>query len=72
MREGHLQHNSQGRYEIPNVTYFTSGEQVQISVDGIWTNGRMEFSHLDGDYYFIADDGTESHGLSGMKARELN
>ncbi|NOW85578.1 hypothetical protein B0H39_003459 [Clostridium beijerinckii] len=72
MKEGYLQHNSQGRYEIPNVTYFTSGEPVQILVDDIWTNGRMEFSHSDGDYYFIADDGTEVHGLTGIKARELN
>ena len=72
MKEGYLQHNSQGRYEIPNITHFTSGEPIEISVDGIWTEGRMEFSHLDKDYYFIANDGTEVHGLTGMKARELN
>ena len=72
MKEGYLQHNSQGRYEIPNASYFTSGEPVQILVDGIWTNGRMEFSHSNGDYYFIADDGTEAHGLTGMQARGLN
>ena len=70
MREGYLKHNSQGRYEIPNSTYFTSGEPVEILVDGVWTKGRIEFSHSDGDYYFIADDETEVHGLTGIKARE--
>lgn len=72
MREGYLQHNSQGRYEIPNATYFTSGEPVEIQIDGVWTKGRIEYSQEDEDYYFIADDGMQTHGLTGIKARELN
>lgn len=72
MREGYLQHNSQGRYEIANATYFTSGEPIEILVDGIWTKGRMEYSHKDEDYYFIAEDGFQVHGLSGVKVREIN
>lgn len=72
MKEGYLQHNSQGRYEIPNATYFTSGEPIELAVDGVWTKGRIEYSHSDNDYYFIAEDGTEIHGLTGMQARELN
>lgn len=67
-----MQHNQQGRYEIPKITYFTSGEPFEIIVDGIWTKGRMEYSHNDDDDYFIANDGTQTHGLIGMKARELN
>lgn len=72
MREGYLQHNSQGRYEIPGATYFTSGEPIEVLVDGVWTKGRMEYSHKDQDYYFIANDGTQIHGLTGMQAREVN
>lgn len=72
MKEGYLQHNSQGRYEIPNVTYFTSGEPIEIVVDGVWTKGRIEFSHSDKDYYFIAEDGNQVHGLTGIQAREVN
>lgn len=72
MREGYLQHNSQGRYEIPNATYFTSGDLIEILADGVWTIGRIEFSHSAGDYYFIANDGAQVHGLTGMQARKLN
>lgn len=72
MKEGFLKHNNQGRYEIPNVTYFTSGEPIELAVDGVWTKGRIEYSHSDSDYYFIAEDGTQVHGLTGMQARELN
>lgn len=70
MKQGYLQHNSQGRYTIPG-TYFTSGESIEILVDGFWTKGRIEYSHKDEDYYFISEDGIEVHGLTGMQARAV-
>lgn len=72
MRTGYLKHNSQGRYEIPGVAYFTSGEPIELLVDDLWTKGRIEYSHRDSDYYFIAEDDKKIHGIGGMKAREVN
>lgn len=73
MREGYLQHNSQGRYEIQNVTYFTSGEPIEILYDNMWITGRIEYSHTHGDYYFLnEEEGIYIYNLLGVKARELN
>ncbi|NRT76355.1 hypothetical protein BJV41_000837 [Clostridium beijerinckii] len=41
-------------------------------MDDTWTKGRIEYSHKDKDYYFIADDVEQVHGLIGIKARALN
>lgn len=73
MREGHLKHNSQGRYEIPNVTYFTSGEPIEIFYDNMWISGRIEYSQKTRDYYFLnEEEGIYIYDLSGVKAREVN
>ncbi|MZK53147.1 DUF5348 domain-containing protein [Clostridium beijerinckii] len=73
MREGYLQHNDQGRYEIPNITYFTSGEPIQLLVNGNWIMGRIEYSHSKGDYYFLnEEERIYIYNLSGIKAREVN
>ncbi|EKQ56323.1 MULTISPECIES: DUF5348 domain-containing protein [unclassified Clostridium] len=73
MREGYLQHNSQGRYEIPGVTYFTSGERIEIFYDDVWISGRIEYSQREMEYYFLnEEEGIYVYDLSGIKAREVN
>lgn len=73
MKEGYLQHNSQGRYEIPNTTYFTCGEPIEIFYDNMWIAGRIEYSHKHGDYYFLnEEEGIYIYNLIGIKAREVN
>lgn len=72
MKEGFLKHNLQGRYEIQNGTYFTSGESIELLVNDAWIMGRIEYSHKHEDYYFIANDGKQIYGLTGKKAREVN
>jgi hypothetical protein len=73
MREGYLEYNSLGRYEIPGVTYFTSGEPIEIFYDDVWISGRIEYSLSKGDYYFLnEEEGIYIYNLSGIRAREVN
>lgn len=71
MREGYLQYNYQGRYEIPGVTYFTSGESIEVFYNDTWISGIIDYSLSKGDYYFLnEDEGIYIYDLSGIKARE--
>lgn len=69
MKLGTLSHNEYGRYEIKGQTYFTSGDCLEIFVDGNWIKGRMEYSHEKDDYYFISQGGVHIYDLNGIKAR---
>ncbi len=69
MKLGTLTHNNYGRYEIKGQTYFTSGECLEIFVDGQWIKGRMEYSQDKEDYYFISEAGVPAYDLNGVKAR---
>lgn len=67
---GILQHNSQGRYELQDGYYFTSGEPIEIFYDNEWLQGRIEYSQHYQDYYFLKDDeGIYIYDLEGLKAR---
>lgn len=70
MKKGMLKHNSQGRYEIPGITYFTSGEAIELFLDYQWVKGRIEYSHKYEDYYFVnEDEGIYVYSLAGTLAR---
>lgn len=70
MVEGKLIHNSQGRYEIPGVTYFTSGEEIEIFYENKWLKGRIEYSHEYEDYYFLNESkGIYIYDLDGITAK---
>lgn len=70
MIAGKLKHNSQGRYEIPGATYFTSGEAIELFLDEQWIKGRIEYSHKVEDYYFLnEDEGIYVYHLTGILAR---
>lgn len=70
MRKGVLKHNSQGRYEISGITYFTSGEAIELFLDHQWVKGRIEYSYKYQDYYFInEDEGIYMYSLAGKLAR---
>lgn len=69
MKLGILTHNDYGRYEIKGQSYFTSGESLELYVDGLWIKGRMEYSQKKKDYYFISVDEVHTYDLTGIKAR---
>ena len=70
---GKLRHNLQGRYEIPGETYFTCGDSIEIFYDGEWLKGRIEYSHVIGDYYFLKEDEQiYIYDLEGVIARRIN
>lgn len=70
-KRGYLKHNSQGRYQIESGPYFTSGDQIALKLDGVWVKGRIEYSWERQDYYFVGKDGIETHGLTGIEAKEI-
>lgn len=47
-----LKKNSDGRFELPNGDYFTSGERIEIKISEAWWSGRVEHS----DHYYVILD----------------
>lgn len=59
MKQGTLMKRYDDRYALYDenyneLTYFTSGEPLEILISGNWITGRMEHNGL--DYYFISDN----------------
>lgn len=70
MKNGILKLNKQGRYEIKENVYFTSGEPIEIFINDEWIKGRIEYSHKHKGYYFINElEGIYIYDLLGLKAR---
>jgi len=55
MTEGCLIKSSNGRYAIDgNENHqLTSGDCVEVNIDGVWEQTRVEFSHQDKDYFLV-------------------
>lgn len=71
---GYLKKNDDGRYELINsdgkyITYFTSGEPIEIWNGTIWMRGRIEYNHDIQDYYFYNPNGRHISLHDGLKAR---
>jgi hypothetical protein len=67
---GILNHNRQGRLELEDGYYFTSGDSIEIKIKNRYVKGRIEYSHQHKDYYFINEElGIKVYDLKGMKAR---
>jgi hypothetical protein len=64
MKEGYLRKNDVGRYELATGYYFTSGEPIEVFVDGKWHKTRIE--HNGRDYYAVGFEGMK---LDGVRAR---
>ena len=66
MIEGCLRKISNGRYAIDgNESYqLTSGDCVEVNIDGFWEQIRVEFSHQDKEYYFV-----NKHPIDGAVVR---
>lgn len=76
MKEGYLQKNSDGRYELISkngeyLTYFTSGDTIVLfdADEEIWLEGRVEYNHNLQDYYFYKEDGLHLNLYNGDKVR---
>lgn len=75
MKIGFLQKREDGRVELQDengnyITYFTSGEPIEIFVEGYgWINGRVEHSDDYGGYYFYNLEGRHRSLYNGIKAR---
>lgn len=68
MYQGVLKHNQSGRYEIPG-TYFTSGDQIELLIEGKWVAGRIEYCYKNDDYYFLSNEIGNVYQLTGYRAR---
>ena len=75
MKTGFLQEGTDGRYELQDekgnyLTYFTSGDLIEIYIDGYgWITGRVEYSNDYGGYYFYNPEGRHRSLYDGIKAR---
>lgn len=70
LHTGILKCNDQGRYSFEDGYYFTSGDPIEIFVDGEWVKGRIEYSHRYEDYYFLKEDeDIYIYDIDGLEAR---
>lgn len=75
MKEGYLQKREDGRFNLEDadgnyLTYFTSGDPIELYVDGYgWILGRVEFNEDYGGYYFYNQDGRHRSLWNGYKVR---
>lgn len=64
-KEGRLQKNERGRYELDENTQFTCGSGIELKICDTWVKTRIE--HDGSDYYAV---GLRGMKLDGMTARE--
>ena len=73
-RIGYLQMDESGRYEVRDqldnyMTYFTSGDAMELYLNGGWHKGRVEFSKKYGGYYFLDENDKPECLYNGYEVR---
>lgn len=75
MKEGYLQRREDERFELQDekgnyLTYFTSGDSIEIYVEGYgWISGRVEYSDDYNGYYFHNPEGRHRSLWDGIMTR---
>ena len=67
MKEGNLRRNSFGRWEVLNQE-LTSGDPVDLLIEGHWINGKIEFWN-DDYYWFSRREGVPVVLHAGLRVR---
>ena len=66
-KEGRLQKNERGRYELDENTQFTCGCWIELKICETWVKTRIE--HEGSDYYAVGLRGMKLDGMTARKPR---